>query len=142
MDQLQKKKYAKLFFIGALWNLCIGGSGLLLPKFINKLMFGFKRVIAYGPVTFALQLVWALIFVYGMGYYFVSRDPEKNRGIVWMGIIGKLAFFFTALGYYSKKVITLLAMLLCFGDFVFSILFSLFLAKTKDDAKEAVPQAA
>jgi hypothetical protein len=142
MDQLEKEKYSKLFFIGALWNISIGGSALVLPKLINKIVFGLKSTITFGPVTFALRLVWALVFVYGIGYYFVSRDPEKNRGIVWMGIIGKLAFFFTALAYYPKKVITLLATLLCFGDFVFSILFSLFLIKTKDKDKGVIAKAA
>jgi len=134
MDQLSKEKYSKLFLIGALWNISIASSGLLLPKLINKLVFGLKSVITYGATTFALRLVWAVVFVFGIGYYFVSRDPQKNRGIVWMGIIAKLAFFFTALTYYPKKVITLLAMLLCFGDFVFSILFALFLVKTKGEA--------
>ena len=134
MDQLSKEKYSKLFLIGALWNISIASSGLLLPKLINKLVFGLKSVITYGATTFALRLVWAVVFVFGIGYYFVSRDPQKNRGIVWMGIIAKLAFFFTALTYYPKKIITLLAMLLCFGDFVFSILFALFLVKTKGEA--------
>ena len=142
MDQQTKEKYSKLFLIGALWNLSIGGSALLLPGLINKLVFGFKTVITYGATTFALRLTWALIFVYGIGYYFVSQDPEKNRGIVWMGILGKMAVFITALFYFPKKVITLLAMLLCLGDFVFSILFTLFLVKTKDEAKGAVPKAA
>ncbi len=142
MDQLSKGKYSKLFLIGALWNLSIGGSALLLPGLINKLVFGFKTVITYGPTTFAFRIMWALIFVYGIGYYFVSQDPEKNRGIVWMGILGKMAVFITALFYFPRKVISLLAMLLCFGDFVFSILFALFLAKTKDEAKGAVPKAA
>lgn len=142
MDRQTKEYYSKLFFIGALWNMCIAGSGLLLPKLINKIVFGFRTTIAYGATTFALRLTWALIFVYGIGYYFVSRDPEKNRGIVWMGIIGKLAFFFTALVYYSRKFITLLTMLLCFGDFVFSALFAMFLFKTRDEAKAAMPKAA
>lgn len=135
MDQLTKEKYSKLFFIGALWNLSIAGSGLLLPNLINKLVFGFRTVVTYGITTFALRLTWALVFVYGIGYYFVSRDPEKNRGIVWMGILGKLAFFLTALIYYSKRFITLLTMILCFGDFVFSALFAWFLFKTRDEAK-------
>lgn len=142
MDQLTKEKYSKLFFIGSLWNMSIAGSALLLPKLNNKLVFGLKSAIKFGPTTFALKLTWALVFVYGIGYYFVSQNPEKNRGIVWMGIIGKLAFFFTALVYYSKKIITLLTMLLCFGDFVFSILFALFLMKTKDEAKGMVQKTA
>jgi hypothetical protein len=141
MDQRTKEKYSKLFFVGALWNMSIASSALLLPKLSNKLTFGFKSVIKYGPTTFALKLTWALVFIYGIGYYLVSKEPEKNRGIVWMGIIGKLAFFFTALAYYQKKIITLLTTLLCFGDFIFSILFALFLVKTKDEARQTIQTA-
>ena len=96
MDQLTKGKYSKLFFIGAIYNLSLAGTCLLLPKLSNKLVFGFKSVITYGATTFALRLMWALVFIYGIGYYFVSLDPEKNRGIVWMGLIGKLVFLFTS----------------------------------------------
>ena len=149
MNQTTKGKYSKLFFIAALWNLYMGGSALLfpvlpawnlsiggrvllLPDLSNKLVFGFDSVVPYGIATFALTLTWALIFVYGIGYYFVSRDTEKNRGIVWMGILGKMAFFFTALNYYMKGIITLITMFLCFGDFVFACLFIFFLVKTKN----------
>lgn len=142
MDRQTKEYYSKLFFIGSLWNMSIAGSGLLLPRLINKIAFGTKATIAYGATTFALRLTWALVFVYGIGYYLVSRDPEENRAVVWMGIIGKLAFFFTALVYYSKRFITLLTMLLCFGDFVFSVLFAMFLFKTRHEAKRALPKAA
>jgi len=149
MNQTTKGKYSTLFFIAALWNVCISGSALLfpvlpawnlslggrvllLPDLMNKLVFGFESVVTYGIDTFALTLTWALVFVYGIGYYFVSRNTEKNRGIVWMGILGKMAFFFTALIYYMKDIITLLTMSLCFGDFVFACLFIFFLVKTKN----------
>jgi hypothetical protein len=149
MDQSTKGKYSKLFLIAALWNLSIGGGALLLPALppwnlsirgtdllvpvlINKLMFGFESVVTYGITTFGLQLAYALIVIFGIGYYFVSRNTEKNRGIVWMGIIGKLAVFSIALTYYPVKIITLFTMLLCFGDFVFACLFIFFLVETRN----------
>ncbi len=142
MDQLTKEKYEKLFLIGALWNICFATGGLLLPKLINKILFGFKSAAVSGRTAFGLNLTWALVFVFGIGYYIVSRDPEKNRGIVWMGIFGKLAFFFTTVKFYFKKAVVLLTPVLAFGDFVFTILFALFLANTKDDARGAVTRAA
>jgi hypothetical protein len=142
MDENTKEKYSKLFFIGALWNICFATGGLLMPKLIDKILFGFKSAITSGSTAFGLKLTWALVFVFGIGYYIVSRDPEKNRGIVWMGIFGKLAFFFTTVQYYFKKTITLLTPILAFGDFVFSVLFALFLVRTKDEAKCAVHDAA
>lgn len=130
MNQLTNGRYSKLFSIAALWNICIAGCCLLLPGLMNKLAF--KAEVVPGVATFALILTWSLVFVYGIGYYFVSRNTEENRGIVWMGILGKMAFFFTALIYYLKDIITLLTMFLCFGDFVFACLFIFFLVKTRD----------
>ena len=142
MDRLTKENYSKLFLIGALWNMLFASCGLFVPRLADKLLFGFKSAITSGTTAFGLKLTWALVFVFGIGYYIVSLDPEKNRGIVWMGILGKLAFFFTTVQFYCKKAIILLTPILAFGDFVFSVLFAMFLFKTKDDAKGAVPKAA
>ena len=43
------------------------------------------------PVFFLMFL--GLCFVFGIGYYWVSRDIYNNHGIVKMGIIGKLIVF-------------------------------------------------
>ena len=77
--------YRKMFFIGAIWNwvatitLCFGYKALFpvydmaLPRYpVFLLMFS------------------GLCFVFGLGYYWVSRDLSKNHGIVRMGIAGKL----------------------------------------------------
>ena len=53
-----------------------------------------------------------------------------------------MAFFFTTVKFYFKKAVVLLTPVLAFGDFVFTILFALFLANTKDDARGAVTRAA
>jgi len=80
------------------------------------------------------------VLVFGFGYYLVSRNPEKNRGIVWMGMLAKIPFFFAAIPYYLKKKITLLTLILAFGDFVFGVLFGLFLLDTRKDVKAGDPQ--
>jgi hypothetical protein len=134
MDQAAKEKYAKLFFIGALWNVFFAGLALLVPKLGRLLIFGFKKTATSAAVDLFYKISWALILVYGVGYYMVSRDPEKNRGVVWMGILGKLGFFFAVLQYYLKKTVTIVMMLGAFGDFVFSMLYSTFLFKTRNNA--------
>ena len=142
MDQLTKEKYAKLFFIGSLWNMIAAGIALIVPKLGIKMILGFKNVILTEPLYFFYKQTWGLVFVFGMGYYMFSRNPEKNREIVWMGIFGKIAFFLTCVMYYCKKAITPFMLLGGFGDFVFTILFANFLFKTKNDAKNAVLKSA
>jgi hypothetical protein len=73
------------------------------------------------------------VLVFGIGYYIVSRDPGRNRGIVWMGMLAKIAFFFAAIPYFLKKKITAITFLLAFGDLVFGILFGLFLRNTRNE---------
>lgn len=135
MEQSMKEKYAKMFFIGSLWNMFFAGLALVLPNFGKKLCFGFGKAAVNDSLEAFYKLTWALVFVYGIGYYIVSRNPEKNRGIVWMGILGKLGFFYNCARYFLKKAISPILFLGGFGDFLFSILFSNFLLKTRKDAQ-------
>jgi hypothetical protein len=124
-------KFNRLFFIAALWNIIIAGSALILFNFINKLVFGFYTVIPYGVATFSLRIAYALILVFGIGYYIVSVDITRNRGIVWMGILGKLAVFTISLIYFHNHQISVFCMILACGDFIFAILFGIFIFMTK-----------
>ena len=80
--------YRKLFYVGAIWNWMASftfavGYRILFP------LFGMELPVY--PVFFLMFL--GLCFVFGMGYYWVSCNIDKNYGIVKMGIIGKLIVF-------------------------------------------------
>ena len=77
---------------------------------------------------------WGVVLVFGIGYYLVSRDVNKNRGIVWMGVIGKLCFFFFLTYSYLIAKSTILSFLGGTGDFIFTILFLNFLWQTRNEA--------
>ena len=80
--------YKRMFFVGAVWNW------LATVPFAIGYRFLFPLLGLPDPnyVVF-LQLFLGLAFVYGLGYYWVSRDIHRNHGIVRMGIIGKLIVF-------------------------------------------------
>ncbi|MCK7471353.1 MAG: hypothetical protein MZU95_11705 [Desulfomicrobium escambiense] len=62
--------------------------------------------------------------VFGLGYYLVSRDPDKNQGIIWMGCLAKvdhLSHFCPSLSH--AEYITLFGFLRALGDFIWTILF-------------------
>lgn len=133
MDQRTKDNYSKFFLISALYNIIAAFNGMVFFEVMNKLLYGLKTKIQYGVTTFILRTFYTHVLVFGIGYYIVSRDPSRNRGIVWMGMLAKIAFFFAAIPYFLKKKITAIAFLLAFGDLVFGILFGLFLRNTRND---------
>ena len=140
MDQSKKDEYKRFFFISALYHILAGANGMIFFNMMSRMCF--RAVPLYGMTTFILRTFYTHVLVFGLGYYLVSRDPEKNRGIVWMGMLAKIAFFFAAIPYYLRKKITALTLLLAFGDFVFGVLFGLFLVNTrKDIPNESIREA-
>jgi hypothetical protein len=80
--------YKKMFFIGAIWNWVATLTFAIGWKFLFPL-FG----MASPNYLVFYMLFLGLCFVYGIGYFWVSRDISSNHGIVRMGIIGKLLVF-------------------------------------------------
>ncbi|MBU0996358.1 MAG: hypothetical protein KJ737_27985 [Proteobacteria bacterium] len=80
--------YRKLFFISAIWNWGVTLTFAVGYRVVFPL-FGMELPVY--PVFFLMFL--GLCFVFGIGYYWVSTDLTHNRGIVKMGIIGKLLVF-------------------------------------------------
>ncbi|MCD6571310.1 MAG: hypothetical protein J7L53_11460 [Deltaproteobacteria bacterium] len=138
MKIISDKVYSDMFFIGALWNLAIGLGCLTLFRLSMRLLYGAKAVTNNIVATLPLRFFYGSVAIFGWGYYMVSRDLKKNRGIVWMGILAKLIIFVTFIYYYLKKNIKIIPVLLGFGDFIFTILFSLFLWETRNNVAKQI----
>ena len=72
-----------VFALAALFNWAVGLPLLIAPAAFYA-MLGQRT-----PDLFNAQMAGALIVVFGVGYAMVARDPAANRGIVWLGVIGK-----------------------------------------------------
>jgi hypothetical protein len=146
MGHVKTGFWQKMFFVGSLWNIGIGITGLLFTNFIILMMFG-KAPVAENlsafihgavPVVNHLQILiffrffMIAVILFGIGYYWVSRDLMANRAVVWLGLVAKLIIFFTFAFYYMLGQASFFAVLICSGDFIFSIFFIGFLWKTKD----------
>lgn len=73
-------------------------------------------------------MLWYYIFIaavviFGIGYYWISKDVARNRDIIKMGIMGKIAIFMIFSIYLLKGEVTFLFFLVGCGDLVFTILF-------------------
>ncbi|KQC11221.1 MAG: hypothetical protein APR62_10290 [Smithella sp. SDB] len=127
-----------MFFWGAIWNFSFAIPGLLFPEFSIKLTFGTdmdQTLLLGNYYAHSMYLFWwGVVLIFGIGYYFVSRDISKNRGIVWMGVIGKLCFFFFLTYSYLTAKSTILSFLGGMGDLIFTILFLNFLRQTRNES--------
>ncbi|MHC4410455.1 MAG: hypothetical protein ACYS0F_15810, partial [Planctomycetota bacterium] len=72
------------------------------------------------------------ILLFGVGYYLVSRDTSRNRGIVWLGAAGKILVFAFFTHAFLQGHATAAAWAVSIGDFLWTWLFFLFLYQTKD----------
>lgn len=63
--------YRALFLAAAVWNALSGGAVLfVLTDAARRREMGFRG----APDTISLQLLATCLFVFGLGYYWVSRD--------------------------------------------------------------------
>lgn len=72
-----------VFAIAALFNWAVG-----LPLLIAPVAF-YAALGQTAPDILNAQMAGALITVFGVGYAMAARDPVANRGIIWLGVIGK-----------------------------------------------------
>jgi hypothetical protein len=116
--------YRRMFLVGALWNV-VGG---LLIAVATSWVFSMAGLHPPDPPVF--YDAWlALAITFGIGYYMVYKDMYGNKGIVVLGIIGKLAF--AAVFIYCmiafKGQVPLFFLIPIGGDLVFVVLYWMFL---------------
>jgi len=146
MGEVKTGFWKKMFFVGSLWNLSMGITSFVHKFFILMMLFGNAPVrenltaFINGAVPAVDNLQMLIFFrffmiaviLFGIGYYWVSRDLLANRAVIWLGLVAKLIIFFTFTYYYALGQSSCFSVLICSGDFVFSIFFAAFLWKTKD----------
>lgn len=111
-----------LFAFAAFYNLAVGGAMLAAPARVAE-----QLNISGSGGPFAVAMAGLLIAVFGVGYAMVSAAPAKNRGIVWIGLIGKVGAAVLATVQFNASIIPFNTFLLGMGDLVFVALFALFL---------------
>jgi hypothetical protein len=123
--------YRWLFVFAAVWNALSACAVLFLlsnPKFRQD------AGLPGSPDTISLQLLASCLFVFGLGYYWVSRGLSRNRDLVKLGVIGKplviLVFFAHALAHEIPWLLTVPSVV----DVLFAALFLEFLLRTRRSA--------
>jgi hypothetical protein len=124
--------YCWLFLTAAAWNVLSAAAVLFLLTSLR-----FRSEMGYpGQVdTISLQLLATCLFVFGVGYYWVSRDLTRNRDLVKLGVIGKPLVFLVFLGHALTKEIPASLVAPSVVDLLFGVLFLEFLVRTRGKAQ-------
>ena len=118
----RRERYQKtVFFVGALWNWGLSLLFISLSIMNKQFLSPFLNRIPESMMTFYAFL--AAVFIFGMGYYWTSKDVQRNRDIIKMGILGKIAVFALFLTYTISGEVTLMGLVAATVDLVFAGLF-------------------
>ncbi len=120
---MTEQGWTRLFIAAAIFNLLVG-----LPQLIDPAM---------GPKLLPLpagDFIWpriagGLIVMFGIGYFIVSRDLDRNRGIIGLGVAGKLMIVLILLIYWIKGTIGFWSFSISLIDLAFALLFLRFLTR-------------
>ncbi len=124
------KRYRTLFYLGAFYNFAVA---LLAFAFSGHIFPMLGMELPADPMWFELFL--GAVFVFGIGYYWVGRDPEGNRGLAALGVVGKVLVFLVLSIYFWAEQIPAAIWLLGVGDAVFAALFLEFLLQKNLDTQ-------
>ncbi|MEK6563996.1 MAG: hypothetical protein AABZ65_03080 [Candidatus Omnitrophota bacterium] len=114
------KTIRRLFIISALYDFILGVIFLA----------GFRHVYNYFNIALPnhdgyVQFAAALVVIFGIGFWFVAHDPQRNRDIIKMGILLKLSY--SGVAFYHAALGNLPGIWLPFAwlDLIFLVLFIL-----------------
>ena len=120
--------YRWLFLWAAVWNMLSAGAVLFL---LSDAKFRGEMGFPGPPDTISLQLLASCLFVFGLGYYWVSGDLSRNRDLVKLGVIGKPLVFVVFFGHALAREISVLLVIPSTVDLLFGALFLEFLLRTR-----------
>jgi hypothetical protein len=113
----------QIYLLGSLWNFGFALSGLALPRMTLWLISGSTKTLAGVLARTFFFFFWVAVGVFGIGYYLVSRDPDRNEAVIWTGCLAKVIIFVTLSRLYLRRQVKLFAFLGGLGDFIWTFLF-------------------
>lgn len=115
-----------VFGLAAAFNLAVGATILLQPGSLAATPFT-----GTPQEALLIQSCGWLIAVFGVGYLLVAIAPLANRGIAFLGVIGKAAMPVIAYPFYAAGHVPFESYALTLADLAFVALFATFLLRTR-----------
>jgi hypothetical protein len=123
--------YKTMFYAAAIFNWLAAATAI--AKAASPSLIAMDSPFdQFGGEVFGL-----FVAVFGYGYFLVARDPARNEGIVWMGIVGKLLTFALFLAHAMAGTFPFVLVIPIFGDVIFAFLFLEFLLAGRPHYAEA-----
>ena len=110
----------RIMFTTAAWFNWLAGLAVAVNV---ELLFGLFRITPLPTEPLFLQLFAWLVIVFGIGYFWVSRDPVANVPIIKLGMIGKLSVVLVSLACVLTGSVSWQMMTLVSADLLYAILF-------------------
>lgn len=108
-----------VFLSGAIFNWLVG----LALHYDATLLFGLFGVTPPPSEPLFVRLFAWLVIVFGVGYYWVSRDPPANAPIIKLGILGKASVVLVCLSSVAVHSVSWQIMILALADLIYAVLF-------------------
>jgi hypothetical protein len=116
---VKAKDSKTLFLTAAIFNWAVG----LVLAFKAELLFELFQITPAPTEPLFLQLFSWLVIVFGIGYFWASKDLAANVSIVKLGLLGKLSVVLVVLACILAGVVSWQMMLLASVDLVYAALF-------------------
>ena len=117
---------AKLFLVAAIFNWAVGLTLFFIPGIFLDLL-----VVTPTPEqSLWVQQFAGLVFVFGIGYYWASRNFQANIQIIRLAVIGKVGVVLIGVLNVVTGDISWQFMLPASADVIFAVLFILALNGT------------
>jgi hypothetical protein len=116
---MQRETASKMLLGGAIFNWVVALPLFFIPGFFLNLL----SVTPAPQQSLWVQQFAGLVFVFGIGYYWASRDFEANIQIIRMAVIGKAGVVLIGLLNVATGDVSWQFMLPVSGDLIFVILF-------------------
>jgi hypothetical protein len=107
-----------LFVVAAIYDIVLGIGYIVLQERI----FTWFQI---TPPNHPGYVMWgaAVVLIFGIGFALVARNPVRNRDLIVLGILFKLAYSGTVLGYQFLGTIPWMWVPWAYADLVFAALF-------------------
>jgi hypothetical protein len=135
MNPAREKYYRSLFAIAAVYDALLGITFTFFPAQAYGALGIREKLPVFGGY---LALLGAFVFVIGIAYFLIARgDLRRNRDLILIGTLYKLAYSATAFCYWLTGNIPHVIFVALFGvaDAVFFILMAECCWSLKKEAK-------
>ena len=133
---MSERSWSRFFVVAAVWNLVIAVPIIVAPEWSYSLAYPDEGA---SDAVLALWRDFGItVLLIGLGYYLVSRDLYRNRGIVIVGLLGKLIIDVIGIGWrYLDGMASQVALFAAAVDAVFVVAFLVFLLRFPDRPVQA-----